>query len=137
MSIEHRYTAASEVGVSYDRAVNGYILARFDTLTSSLLAEDCVRSPHADLRDLKEFARSIIKAAPIYLVEQLAPSAKSYNSLRGSGYSEMSLTLAGKTIFSRGGVEAVMLNHEFRASANALDAVVDESEDILSREDLR
>lgn len=137
MNVVERYSIASEVGVSYDRVVNWYILARFDTLTSGLLAEDCVRSPHLDLRDLKEFARSIINAAPIYLVEQFAPNAKSYNSLRGSGYSEMSLALARKSILNRGGVEAVILNHEFRASANALDAVVDESEDILSREDLR
>lgn len=132
-----RYSIASEVGISYDRAVNQYILARFDTLTSGLLIENRVRSPHTDLRDLKEFVRSIVGAAPIYLVEQLAPNAKSYNSLRGCGYSAMSLALARKSIFDGGGVEAVMLNHEFRASANALDAVVDESVNILSREDLR
>lgn len=137
MNAVERYSITTEMGVSYDKAVGQYILARFGMLTSGLLAEDCVSSPHTNPRDLKEFTRSIIKAAPIYLVEQLAPNAKSYNSLRGSGYSEMSLALAKKSIFNRGGIETVMLNHEFRASANALDAVVDESDDILSRYDLR
>jgi len=137
MTVTERYSITSEVGVSYYKAIYQYISARFETLTSGLLAEDHVSSPHTKVTDLIKFAHTIVKAAPIYLVEQLATNAASYNSLRGSGYSEMSMTLAGKSIFGKGGIKSVMLNHEFRATANALDAVVDESEEVVGRDNIQ
>jgi hypothetical protein len=132
-----RYQISSENGIGYNQAIEQYLLSRFDMVTSFFNLSGSEISPQTRISDSANFISAIVKSIPIYFTEQFAPSSKFYSSLRGAGYSEMSLALAEKSLLDKGGVETIKLNHEFRASANALDAIVDESDKVLTREDTR
>lgn len=132
-----KFSPSIEIGKPYDGVVKQFLLTRFETITAHLGAELNVPLTNITLGDLKNFAFSVARALPIYAIEQFAPSSGDYSSLRGAGYSEMMLALADTSLRDKDVVAAIKLNHEFRASANALDAVVDEGNEVMTRNDLR
>lgn len=135
-TISH-FDVRSEAELNYYDSIRVYIAARAHELISGLNNAENVQPPQTQFNDLINFLSLVARGAPIYLIEQFAPHSHSYSSLRGAGYSCMGLALAKRYLFHKGSISAVNLNHEFRCSANALDAAVDENKSVIDRHSLK
>lgn len=130
------FSIESEIGKPYDLQVAQVVSTHSEALLAALTPKGETSNKCGQFQ-IGDFASFLMRTIPLYLIEQTAPSHHLYNSLRGAGYTEIMLSLASKYLQDKGAINAIKLGHEFRASTNALDAVVDESGGMVTRKQIK